>query len=241
MQYGMDAAVRRNTHPHGGIIIPNLHIGGDIDRKRLVAGPRIRLSFENKRVLVAIRPAHRLAHGLGTGSDRRQAGSEDSCCPGEEETVLDEIPALVACAHDAALRSRAMTAPSLPPSRSLPPCRLDTSASADLVRLDVELARRAYFSESARATRASCSGPPLTGSVAVCSRLLAVAGSASALSISALRRAIADGGVRRGTKAAYHVSSTRLLKPASCSVGTSGRFGERVSDDCASRRKFPDL
>src|SRR6516164_275575 len=106
------AAVRRNTDPHGGIIVPNLHIGGDPDRKRLVARPRIRLSFENKRVLVAIRPAHRLAYDLGTGSDRRQAGGEDTCCPGKEETLHDEIPALVACAHDAALRSRAMTAPS---------------------------------------------------------------------------------------------------------------------------------
>src|SRR5262249_8316724 len=111
--------------------------------------------FENKRVLVAIRPAHRLAHGLGMGSDRRQAGGEDPCCPGEEETVLDEIPALVACAHDAALRSRAMTAPGLPPSRSLPPCRLATSASADLVRLDVELARetRVFFGIGARDAR----------------------------------------------------------------------------------------
>src|SRR5262245_55193249 len=129
------AAVRRNTDPHGGIIIPNLHIGGDPDRKRLVARPRIRLSLENKRVLVAIRPAHRLAHDLGTGSDRRQAGGEDTCCPGEEETLLDEIPALVACPHDAALRSLAMTAPGLPSGRRLSPCRL---ASADLEQIPVE-------------------------------------------------------------------------------------------------------
>src|SRR5262249_246822 len=75
------------------------------------------------------------------GSDRRQGGGQDTCCSGQEETLLDEIPTVIACPHDAALRSRAMTAPGLPPDRAYHPAASTPADRADLVRLDVEFAR----------------------------------------------------------------------------------------------------
>src|ERR1700730_5691746 len=90
------------------------------------------------------------------------------------------------------------------------------------------LTRRAYFSESAErrsellrtsADRLSCR----------LKRALRVVASASAVSISALRRATIAGGVLTGTKAPYHDSIARPLKPASCKVGTLGKLGERVT------------
>src|SRR5258707_8811780 len=89
-------------------------------------------------------------------------------------------------------------------------------------------ASRAYFAESARTTRPNSSALPPTGSVAVCSRLSRVATSAMALAISAFRYPMTAIGVPAGTKAPYQDSSTRSVKPASSSVGTSGKLWARA-------------
>src|SRR6266850_7036887 len=84
--------------------MPNLHIGSDPDGKCLVAGPCEGLAFENERIVVPICPAHR-AQRLRTRGNGRQSGREETCGPGDDETLLDEISAVMTTSHGAALLS----------------------------------------------------------------------------------------------------------------------------------------
>src|SRR5687767_11324550 len=91
---------------------------------------------------------------------------------------------------------------------------------------------RAYFSESERASAPSSAGVPPAVSIEPRRKLSFMDGSASDLAISALSLATIASGVPFGTNAAYQASSTRPLKPASSSVGTSGRYDARLAEDC---------
>src|SRR5712692_13560 len=84
--------------------MPNLHIGSDPDGKCLVAGPCEGLALENERIVVPICPAHR-AQRLRTRGNGHQSGRQKTCGPGEDETLLDEIPAVMTTLHGAALLS----------------------------------------------------------------------------------------------------------------------------------------
>src|SRR5205085_6620689 len=70
-------------------------------RQRLVAGPCEGLSLEDVRIVVPIRPAHR-SQRLRAGRDGRQSGPEKTCGPGEDEALLEEIPAVIISLHGAA-------------------------------------------------------------------------------------------------------------------------------------------
>ncbi len=91
--------VRRHRDAHRRIVIPDLHVGGDPDRERLVIRPGERLPLGNERILVAIRSTHGLAHDL-RGREGRQRGSEQARRSGHDKSAFDKIPAAAVTSHD---------------------------------------------------------------------------------------------------------------------------------------------
>ena len=85
--------IGRDAGPDGGIVVPDLHVGRDPDRERLVVGPRLWLALEDEGILVAIGAAHRTER-LGM-RDARQARRQQPGGSGERETFSDELSAIL--------------------------------------------------------------------------------------------------------------------------------------------------
>src|SRR5262249_26659681 len=79
----------------GGVVLPDLHIGREPDRKRVVAGPLEYLALGDERVVVALRAADRSRRGLRLGGGGPQAESGQARGPGKAETRGDELPAVM--------------------------------------------------------------------------------------------------------------------------------------------------
>ena len=69
----MVRGIGRNAGADGRVVVPDLDIRDEPDGKRFVARPFERLSLEDERIVVALRPADRLRRGLRLRRQRPQA------------------------------------------------------------------------------------------------------------------------------------------------------------------------
>src|SRR2546423_1247994 len=54
------SGIGRNSGAKRRVVVPDLHVGRDPHRQRLVAGPGERLALGDEGIVVTVRPAHRL-------------------------------------------------------------------------------------------------------------------------------------------------------------------------------------
>src|SRR5262249_18810759 len=113
-----------------GIVLPNLHIGNEPDRKRIVAGPLERLALCNERVVVSARAADRPRRALRLGGGAAHTGTGKARRRGKAETLGNERPTVMTDAlHGKMLPLPSLDEPTTPPHRC---CNAPGSRSVQL-------------------------------------------------------------------------------------------------------------
>src|SRR5216684_4118472 len=101
----MVGGIVRDADPGGGVVLPNLHVGGEPDRERVVAGPLERFALGDEGVVVALRPADRPWRRLRRGDAGRQGGRQQAGRTGQTQACRNEFPTVpTILSHGAALR-----------------------------------------------------------------------------------------------------------------------------------------